>query len=265
MPPRQQLPPLLGLDDAYTVGGSQFPVELVAGSEGGRAAVCVRAGAGGGGVGVSLTLADAEEGAAAGGGIGLLFLAGWFFTEVHPLAIVIRGQLFRASRLMMVLAFIVIARACVAAWRLLRERPDRMPAWAAWLEAGSALLTALSVAVPSLIQLLPWALLAAVVVALINGRLAWHEAVVAGGALLICVFAFVSIHFGIPGLSASGDYSAQMLLASIFKTDKMPTLGGWVLLAVATGVGVVFARQKRSAFARGGYFWRARWGCGVCW
>src|SRR6202035_1821429 len=74
-----------------------------------------------------------------------------------------------------------------------------LPPWRRWLEAINALFALLCVAVPALLPLLPYAVLLGTAVALINGRLPWAAAVVAGGSLLICVLAWQRIHFEIPG------------------------------------------------------------------
>src|SRR5262249_14168351 len=88
--------------------------------------------------------------AAAGG---ILFLLGYLFTEIWPVPLVMRAQLFRASRLLLILGFVHVAHGLAAAWRL-PLRPY-LPKWRAVLEFGVACATFATVAIPSLLPFLP--------------------------------------------------------------------------------------------------------------
>lgn len=51
-------------------------------------------------------------------GVGFLFLVGWVFSDIFPNATVVRAQLFRSSRLIVVLMLAHLAHSIVAGWRL---------------------------------------------------------------------------------------------------------------------------------------------------
>jgi endo-1,4-beta-xylanase len=165
-------------------------------------------------------------------GVGLLFVMGTLFTEIWPVSLVIRAQFFRCSRILFVLAVILIAHGGVMALRLPFMK-SAMPKWQRWLEFASGVFTLGCLVLPPAIMplpmaLLPVALLAAVVVALISGRLAWQEALVAGLVLLVCVVAYQTIHFVIPGTSWD-----EIGLLAKFHFERLPGGVAWGLLAVA--------------------------------
>ncbi|MEX0777567.1 MAG: DUF6798 domain-containing protein [Phycisphaeraceae bacterium] len=171
--------------------------------------------------------------------IGVAFVIGYVFTEIWPVPLVIRAQLFRSSRFLVLLALVYIAYGCVRAWGMpfggssgmessgrAGDSPTKVgpPGWRAWLEFASATVTALAVAVPPLGVFLPVALLLAILVAWVNARLTWAQAAVAGAALIVCLLAWRWIHFLIPGLSS------EVAFTSILDW-RIP--GAWGLLALA--------------------------------
>src|SRR5258706_1083159 len=161
-------------------------------------------------------------------GVGGLFLIGFVFSDIWPVATVVRAQLFRSSRLLVVLMLAHIGYGVVCAWRL------GLLAWSSQRGGGEAwrgssdepvvtdiendapiglfgrlaevlLATALFVclAVPGLMALAPWLLLAALTVALVNGRLGLEQAAVAGIALLVVAAAWRTIDYDIPGIDGA--------------------------------------------------------------
>ncbi|MEI6084953.1 MAG: DUF6798 domain-containing protein [Verrucomicrobiota bacterium] len=113
-------------------------------------------------------------------GIALMFVAGILFSEVWPNALVIRAQLFRSSRFLMIIALAYIAAGCVRArgWELI----------------GAALVVACLAAPPWLI-LLPVTLLVTTLLALSHRRLLWQQATLVGSALLVTLAAWRTIDF----------------------------------------------------------------------
>ena len=133
---------------------------------------------------------------------GLLFAAGYLFTEIWPVPIVIRAQLYRSSRFLLAIAFILIAYAAVCAFRLPWQKPSAKSNWCQWLEFASAAFTLATLAIPAWLVLLPAAVAIALLTALISGRLAWYQALAAGASLIICLAAWQqSLHFLLPLLS----------------------------------------------------------------
>ena len=218
----------------------------------------------------------------AAAGIGVLFIIGYVFTEIWPTPLVIRAQLFRSSRLLMVLALILIAHGCVGGWQLVWCRPASMPRWRAWLEFASATVTAASLAIGPLMVLLPAALVLAAVSALTNARMAWYQALVSGIAILVCLAAWQSIHFLLPGVSrevtwrivlechAPSDWGWAMLagiaavLLWVLATHSLPRWGtslagvvGVVILACVTTA--LFPRLLHQASAEGAWADVQRW------
>jgi len=114
------------------------------------------------------------------GGIALLFVAGTLWTEVWPNALVIRAQLFRSSQFLLVLAFAYIAAGC---------------ARARGVERAGAALSIACLAAPPWLGLLPVAVLATTLLALAKRRLLWHQALLAGLALLVALAAWRTIDF----------------------------------------------------------------------
>lgn len=132
--------------------------------------------------------------------VGAMFIVGVLLTEVYPVAAVIRGQLFRASRLILVVAMCHIAHGIVRSIALAPRAGSRLTWWMRWMEAAAALAVLGAVAVPSLLPWLPWAFALAALAAIVSGRMAWWQAVVTGATALVCIAAWRTIRFDIPGL-----------------------------------------------------------------
>ena len=113
-------------------------------------------------------------------GVGLLFVVGILFTEVWPNAFIIRAQLFRSSRLLLVLALAYLAAGCARA-----RGSERL----------GAVLSVACLAVPPWLGLLPLALVVTTVLALVNRRLLWQQALLVGVALLVALVAWRTIDF----------------------------------------------------------------------
>jgi GH35 family endo-1,4-beta-xylanase len=164
--------------------------------------------------------------------VGGLFVVGTLFTEWHPVPLVIRAQFFRASRLLMILALILIAHGCLSAWRLPWRRPAGVRPWMAWLEFAAAAFIALTLAIPATLVLLPLALAGGLLASILTGRLAWHGALVAGIAIVVCLFAWQTLHFVIPGLPPATFWGPGTIVD--WRSGRLPTaLGACVLLAAA--------------------------------
>lgn len=114
------------------------------------------------------------------GAVAGLFLCGVLFTEVWPVPLAVRAQLFRASRFLMILALLVIAAGC---WR------------ARGIERLGAALTLGCLAAPPWLSLLPASVVVVTLLALYRGRLLWTQAVVAGAAMLITVASWKTLDF----------------------------------------------------------------------
>lgn len=154
--------------------------------------------------------------------VGVLFLAGVLLTQVWPVATVIRAQLFRSSRLLLVILFCQIAWGILTVWRSAGGPAGR---WQCWLERGAALASAAIVVVPVLLPLLPYAFVLTLMAALCSGRLSLGQAVLAGTVLLTVATASQEIEFAIPGLAGSGGWNVRPAGAS---------LRFWGLLSAAT-------------------------------
>jgi GH35 family endo-1,4-beta-xylanase len=173
-------------------------------------------------------------------GVAGLFLVGTVFTEWKPIPTIIRAQFFRSSSILMTVALIVIAHGCIGAWRLpwQSDRHRLNPFYIA-MEFGSATLTALTLAVPALLFLLPIALAVALLTALITGRLAWHQSLVAGAALVVCLLAWQTIHFVIPGLPPAISWSALAASAGSITLDPR----GLLLLAAIVACWILYVAR----------------------
>ncbi|HEY4328454.1 MAG TPA: DUF6798 domain-containing protein, partial [Phycisphaerae bacterium] len=141
--------------------------------------------------------------------VAIFFAVGYLLTEIWPVPLVIRLQPFRASRLLMIVMLVHIAHGAIAALRAgitgetasPSETTIRLAMPARIAEVVAGLLVLASVAVPTLLPLLPYSLLAALIAALIAGHLSWRQAIVAVSALLLVLLAFLQIQFPIPGLT----------------------------------------------------------------
>src|SRR5205823_4651068 len=108
--------------------------------------------------------------------VAILFLFGYVFSDVWPVPVILRAQLFRASRLLMVLVIVHIAFSIASSFRLgwftfnkNEEEPETEPATtiskpAAVLEMIAAGFTLICIAVPGLLPLWPIALVVAAMV-----------------------------------------------------------------------------------------------------
>ncbi len=149
------------------------------------------------------------------GVMGAMFIVGFLFTEVWPVPVVIRAQLFRGSRFLLVIALAHIAYGAVRAWRLPWSADygggegSGLMRWVIWLEFASATFTVLCLAMPPMLVLLPWALALTTITAFLNARLTWAQAILAGVALWVSLAAWRQIHFVIPGISQ--DFNWQSL------------------------------------------------------
>jgi GH35 family endo-1,4-beta-xylanase len=191
-------------------------------------------------------------------GVGVLFLIGWVFSDIWPLATVVRAQLFRSSRLLVVLMLAHVAHGIVRGWHL----GDLRAMWrrggkASWqgssdepfaaevveseglslagrvVEALLATATFLCIAIPGLFSMAPWLLLATLIVALANGRLGIWQAVVASVALLVVAAAQRTIEYHVPGID--GQVGLEQLQQSL--REAGPAL--WVALGVGVLVWVL--------------------------
>ncbi len=203
-------------------------------------------------------------------GAGVLFVAGVLFTEIWPVPTVVRAQLFRASRLVLVLLMAVIANGIVAGWKgsglpaaiagLFRRREvavewtgssnrpapapvaipvGRAPQAERWMEISGTgrvleflLATAMLffVAIPGAMPGLMWVVLGGAVVGLVNSRLSWKQAVVASAAMLAAVVAQRTIDYHIAGIDGS---------LRLDRFLKACVEAGWMLLlALGLALGV---------------------------
>jgi endo-1,4-beta-xylanase len=136
----------------------------------------------------------------------LLFIAGTIFSEVWPWPAVMRAQLFRASRLFLVVAFAHIAYGIAQCLKQGVMRCDR--SWTRKLRRRAifialGLLALIVLALPTQTALLPWVVLLATIVAIGLGRLSVPKAVLASMALLVCLVAWRTINFAIPGIGGA--------------------------------------------------------------
>jgi hypothetical protein len=185
-------------------------------------------------------------------GVGGLFLIGFVFSDIWPVATVVRAQLFRSSRLLVVLMLAHIAHGIVAAWRLGLAWPAERRGRDAWrgssdepvvtdientapvgmigrlLEMLLATATFVILAIPGLTALMPWLLLAALALALLNGRLGLSQAIVAGLALFVVAAAWRTIDYDIPGIDGA--------LSLEVTRQGLREAGRWLWIALGVGV-----------------------------
>lgn len=118
-----------------------------------------------------------------------LFLCGYVFTELLPTPVVMRAQLFRSSRFLVLLSIVVIANWCVEEVRAV---------FAARRHMFRLILPALlicTMAIPALLDLLPVMLIVLALVLLVQQRLAWWASAWTGLVALCCVAAWRQIGF----------------------------------------------------------------------
>jgi hypothetical protein len=165
--------------------------------------------------------------------VAVMFVAGYLFTETWPSSTAIRAQLFRSSRFLMIVLLAYIAWGCARSWRLAWLPGER---WRGWLEAGSATLTAVALIVEPALVLLPVALVIGSLVALLNRRLLWQQALVVAVALLVTLLAWRQIQFVVPGLSPEFSWASVVSWAG-------PGTAAWLLLLAIFATWFLSARQ----------------------
>ncbi len=186
--------------------------------------------------------------------VGILFVFGYVFSDLRPVPVIVRAQLFRSSRLLLVLVFVHVAFSIASSLRMgwmsfsRSEEPGepqtKIAKPSAVLEMIAAAFTLVCLAVPGLLPLWPIALVVAATLALINGRLSWIQASVVGGALLVTLAAWRNIEFPIAGFGAG--LSARSFLASL------PGTGGLFWIGLAAGLGIwVVAKLDLDYWLRG--------------
>jgi len=185
-----------------------------------------------------------------------LFAAGYVFTDLWPVPLVVRAQLFRCSRLIMVLMLLHIAYAAVCAWR------GRRP-----LEIIAAALLALTLALPPLLPMLPIAFAVALVVVLINGRLSIAQSIAAGVVIFICVAARSDLGFSLFAAPSHfmpnwrigvGILCLALAVASIYiaRLPPRPRLAARGVIALFAGALLVAAGAQPP---RDGWTWAQLW------
>jgi hypothetical protein len=128
----------------------------------------------------------------------VLFVAGYVLGELLPVPPIVRAQLFRSSRLLLVILLVQIAHA--VAQGLKAPSNKAIGPESRLLEFVGAITVLVSLAVPPLLLFLPVAMAWWVVVALTNGRLSVVQASFAGAAGLVTALAHGLIAFPVPGL-----------------------------------------------------------------
>ncbi|HEV8608249.1 MAG TPA: endo-1,4-beta-xylanase [Tepidisphaeraceae bacterium] len=185
--------------------------------------------------------------------VGILFLFGYVFSDLRPVPVVLRAQLFRASRLLLVLVFVHVAFSIASSWRMgwmsfnqRESEADPTPPiskGSAVLEMITAAFTLVCLAVPGFLPFWPMALVLAAAVALFNARLSWIQASIVGAALLVTLAAWRTIEFPVAGLGAG--MTARSLLAS------WPHASGLFWIGLAAGIGIwVVARLQLDYWLR---------------
>ena len=175
------------------------------------------------------------------GGVAVMCAVGYVFAEVWAVPTVIRSQLFRSTRLLLVVMLAHIAygvvRGVVAAWpRPTGGGQDARVTVAGVLEGVAAVFTLCVVACPTLTAFLPHALVLVTVAALVSGRLSWMQALVVGAALVVAALAWGRIHFVIPGLSEFSWHEMAVDRVGPFNWMSLSALGGAGVLGLLASV-----------------------------
>lgn len=178
----------------------------------------------------------------------ILFVEGFVFSELLPVPVVMRAQLFRSSRLLQVLLFAHIAWGIVQGFR---GDPDKPRPWYWPLEILAAALTLIALSVKGLVPLLPIAFAVTALVALLAGRLSWLQALVVGAVGVVVLMAWHQIQFAIPGLRGEtlhlGDLGTR--IGAFFDAWRDPSNLG-LLIALLSGVGLwVVSRLRLASWA----------------
>ncbi len=71
----------------------------------------------------------------------------------------------------------------------------------------------------------PLCAVVAVAAALVSGRLAWYQSLAAGLAMVVCLAAWQSLHFLLPGLSSEVTWAGLI-------DRRWPALSGWLMLGM---------------------------------
>ncbi len=150
-------------------------------------------------------------------GAALLMLIGLLFSEWIVIPLVLRAQLFRCTRLLMIVAMCHIAAGIVGSWQTVGR------SWFGLFEALLAIVTFACVAIPALVGWLPISLALAIAVGLLHGRLSWVQMIVGCASLLVCVAANRSIGFPLVGILPDGNLGTR---------NHGWVIGGWVILGV---------------------------------
>jgi GH35 family endo-1,4-beta-xylanase len=161
----------------------------------------------------------------------ILLAAGYVFSELLPVVSVMQAQLFRVSRLFMVLAFAHIAFGIVCGWRQLFAATSSFARGLGGAEFVAATFVFACLALPPWLPMLPVAFAVASVVAIANGRLSLWQSVVVGSVTMVCYAAWSTIHF------------------------SAGKLGEWTFQSTGEGAGVVFSL----ALACGLLMWAVSW------
>lgn len=180
---------------------------------------------------------------------GALGLIGYVLSDLYPVPVVLRAQLFRMSRLVMVIFLVHIAYAAIAACRIAWQRGRDARAarsgpelfWFAIAEVASAALTVASLAIPALLPLLPLAFAIAIVVSLVNARLSTWQAVAVGAVTIAIAAAWRDTGFALsPAVDAMSIHGAGTSLGAVT-----------VALLIAVG-GARMMRERKQAWLRWG-------------
>ncbi|MGA2496347.1 MAG: DUF6798 domain-containing protein [Tepidisphaeraceae bacterium] len=172
--------------------------------------------------------------------------SGDVFPGIKPIPTVLRAQLFRSSRLLMILMFAhtAYALACMLRrpWSRLDPAGDPLKTdrlsdhefTELFQRCGRILDLVLApavfaaIALPPLLAFLPWVLALSIVMAWINGRLKWLQALTAGAILLLTLIAWHRIDFPVPFIPGE----SAIDLRKGWPTDVT------ALIAVAAGIGI---------------------------
>jgi GH35 family endo-1,4-beta-xylanase len=160
------------------------------------------------------------------GGVAVLLAAGVCFTEVLPVAAVMRAQLLRASAFAALFALIAIAHWVDCLWG------HAAPARRSWVGRMAAVAVAAGVALPDMRSLWPALLAATALFTLWQGRLSVAAAASAGTALVLAVVAWREIAFHLvewPARwwrTADADFGAWRIAAALAACVFALTLAG---------------------------------------
>jgi len=161
----------------------------------------------------------------------ILLAAGYVFSELLPVASAMRAQLFRVSRLFLILAFAHIAFGIVCGWRQVFSARSSFARGLGCAEFVAATFVFACLALPPWLPMLPVAFAVATVVAIANGRLSTVQSVVVGSVAMVCFAAWSTIHF------------------------SLGKLGEWTFQSTGEGAGSVFGL----ALACGLLMWAVSW------